>query len=133
MPGPGLPCAGPSTRGRRGYRHVTSRSAIGATGCVDPAKVPPAQRMVAACATAGVAARTGRRGSQGGAVDERTAMLSSGIALPYAETGCPGRSVPVVLVHGYVESWRYFEHVLHSLPESVHAFAPTQRGHRSVE
>jgi pimeloyl-ACP methyl ester carboxylesterase len=60
-------------------------------------------------------------------------MLPSGIALPYAETGGPGRSIPVVLVHAYVESWRYFEHVLRSLPESVHAFAPTQRGHRSVQ
>src|ERR1700712_2821577 len=66
------------------------------------------------------------------AVEERTARLPSGIALPYAEPGSPGRSVPVVLVHAYVESWRYFEHVLRSLPESVHAFAPTQRGHRSV-
>lgn len=68
-----------------------------------------------------------------GVVQERTAMLRSGITLPYAETGRPGRSVPVVLVHAYVESWRYFENVLRSLPESVHAFAPTQRGHRSVE
>ena len=73
------------------------------------------------------------RSFQVGAVQERTAMLRSGIALPYAETGSPGRSVPVVLVHAYVESWRYFEHVLRSLPESVHAFAPTQRGHRSVK
>jgi pimeloyl-ACP methyl ester carboxylesterase len=39
----------------------------------------------------------------------------------------------MVLVHAYVESWRYFEPVLRSLPSSVHAFAPTQRGHRSVE
>src|ERR1700712_1728249 len=67
------------------------------------------------------------------AVEERTARLPSGIALPYAEPGSPGRSVPVVLVHAYVESWRYFEPVLRSLPESVHAFAPTQRGHRSVD
>lgn len=68
-----------------------------------------------------------------GTVDERTAVLRSGVTLPYAETGSPGRSVPVVLVHAYVESWRYFEHLLRSLPDSIHAFAPTQRGHRSVE
>ena len=68
-----------------------------------------------------------------GAVEVRTAMLRSGVSLPYAETGRPGRLIPVVLVHAYVESWRYFEPVLRSLPESIHAFAPTQRGHRSVK
>jgi pimeloyl-ACP methyl ester carboxylesterase len=70
---------------------------------------------------------------QVGAVEERTAMLRSGVALPYAETGRAGRSIPVVMVHAYVESWRYFEHVLRALPESIHAFAPTQRGHRAVQ
>ena len=54
------------------------------------------------------------------------------LRLPYAETGRPGVSIPVVLVHAYVESWRYFEPVLRSMPPSIHAFAPTQRGHRSV-
>ncbi|MDQ3627766.1 MAG: alpha/beta hydrolase [Actinomycetota bacterium] len=67
------------------------------------------------------------------AIDERTATLHSGVALPYAETGMPGGSIPVVLVHAYVESWRYFEPVLRSLPPSIHAFVPTQRGHQSVE
>lgn len=67
------------------------------------------------------------------AIDERTATLSNGVVLPYAETGRPGDSIPVVLVHAYVESWRYFEPVLRSLPPSVHAFVPTQRGHRSVK
>lgn len=67
------------------------------------------------------------------AIDERTATLHSGVAMPYAETGRPGGSIPVVFVHAYVESWRYFEPVLRSLPPSIHAFAPTQRGHQSVE
>ncbi|MDX6325241.1 MAG: hypothetical protein QOK15_1595 [Nocardioidaceae bacterium] len=67
------------------------------------------------------------------AIDERTATLRSGVRLPYAETGEPGGSVPMVLVHAYVESWRYFEPVLQLLPPSIHAFAPTQRGHSSVE
>ncbi len=67
------------------------------------------------------------------AIDERTAALSNGVVLPYAETGRPGDSIPVVLVHAYVESWPYFEPVLRSLPPSVHAFVPTQRGHRSVK
>ncbi len=66
------------------------------------------------------------------AIEERTATLRSGIALPYAETGRPGGFLPVVFVHAFVESWRYFEPVLRSLPPSIYAVAPTQRGHHSV-
>jgi pimeloyl-ACP methyl ester carboxylesterase len=67
------------------------------------------------------------------AVEERVATLRSGVRLPYAETGRPGVSIPVVFVHAYVESWRYFEPVMRCLPPSIHTFAPTQRGHQSVE
>jgi pimeloyl-ACP methyl ester carboxylesterase len=67
------------------------------------------------------------------AIRERKASLHSGVVLPYAETGRPGSSTPVLFVHAFVESWRYFEPVLRSLPPSIHAFAPTQRGHRSVD
>jgi len=67
------------------------------------------------------------------AIQERTATLHSGVRLPYAETGRPGVSIPVVFVHAYVESWRYFEPVMRCLPPSIHTFAPTQRGHQSVE
>lgn len=47
--------------------------------------------------------------------------------------GGPGRSIPVVLVHAYVETWKYYANVLRLLPESLHALAPTLRGHRSVQ
>ena len=67
------------------------------------------------------------------ALEERTATLPSGVRLPYAVSGRPGNSVPVVLVHAFVESWRYFEPVMRCLPPSIHACAPTQRGHESVE
>lgn len=67
------------------------------------------------------------------AIEERTATLYSGLRMPYAETGRPGGSIHVVFVHAYVESWRYFEPVLRSLPPLIHTFAPTQRGHQSVE
>ena len=67
------------------------------------------------------------------AIEERAATLRSGVRLPYAQTGNAGGSIPMVLVHAYAESWRYFEPVLRLLPASVHAFAPTLRGHRSVE
>ena len=70
-----------------------------------------------------------------GEIVERTAALRSGVRLPYAETGgagAPDGRAAVVLVHAFVESWRYFEAVLRALPARVHALAPTQRGHRSV-
>ena len=35
----------------------------------------------------------------------------------------------MVLVHAVGDSWRSFERVLGHLPESIHAFAPTLRGH----
>lgn len=54
------------------------------------------------------------------------------VELPYAERG-DRDGVPVVLLHGYVESWRSFELVLNRLPDWIHAFAPTLRGHPGAE
>ena len=54
--------------------------------------------------------------------------LPSGVTLPYAEQGDRSRTA-LVLVHALADSWRIFEPVLGSLPESIHALAPTQRGH----
>jgi non-heme chloroperoxidase len=54
--------------------------------------------------------------------------LPTGVMLQYVEQGDP-TGTPVVLLHGYTDSWRSFEFVLPSLPHAVHAFAPTQRGH----
>ncbi len=50
------------------------------------------------------------------------------MTLPYVEQGDPS-GVPVLLLHGFTDSWRSFERVLEHLPESIHAFALTQRGH----
>lgn len=61
-----------------------------------------------------------------------TAVLASGLTIPYAETG-NSAAKPVVFVHGYVESWRYFEVVLRHLPASLHGYAPTQRGHGDAD
>ena len=61
-------------------------------------------------------------------VTTRTVTLANGLHIPYAETSDP-TGVPVVFVHAYVESWRYFEGVLARLPASLHGYAPTQRGH----
>jgi len=56
------------------------------------------------------------------------AALRSGISLPYAEHGDPG-GIPVVLLHGLSDSHPCWEPILAHLPESVHAYAVTARGH----
>ncbi|HSG18149.1 MAG TPA: alpha/beta hydrolase [Anaerolineae bacterium] len=58
----------------------------------------------------------------------KSVELSSGVKLPYAEQEDPS-GIPLLLLHGYVDSWRSFELVLPSLPDSAHAIALTQRGH----
>ncbi len=54
--------------------------------------------------------------------------LPNQVKLPYVEQGDPS-GVPVLLVHGFADSRRSFEPVLPHLPNSIHAFALTQRGH----
>jgi non-heme chloroperoxidase len=58
----------------------------------------------------------------------RSVELPGRVTLPYVEQGDPS-GVPVVLLHGFLDSRRSFEPVLCHLPESIHAFALTQRGH----
>jgi non-heme chloroperoxidase len=59
---------------------------------------------------------------------ERSVELPGQIKLPYVEQGDPS-GIPVVLLHAIADSWRSFEPVLSDLPESIYAFAVTQRGH----
>jgi pimeloyl-ACP methyl ester carboxylesterase len=54
--------------------------------------------------------------------------LLTRVRLSYVEQGDPF-GVPVLLLPGLGDSWRSFEPVLRHLPESIHAFALTQRGH----
>jgi hypothetical protein len=68
------------------------------------------------------------RGS-GVALSMRDLELPSGIGLPFVEQG-DRSGVPVLLVHGYTDSWRSSEGVLAHLPGSVRALALTQRGPR---
>ena len=50
------------------------------------------------------------------------------VKLPYVEQGDPS-GIPVLLLHGFAGSWRAFELMLSHLPHSIHAVAPTLRGH----
>lgn len=54
--------------------------------------------------------------------------LPNGVVLQYAEQG-EKAGIPIVFIHGLSDSWRSFERVLPSLPESVHAYTVTLRGH----
>lgn len=58
--------------------------------------------------------------------------LPNEIKLPYVEQGDPS-GVPVLLLHGYPDSWRSFEPVLPHLAQSIHGLALTQRGHGGAD
>ncbi|MCR4394440.1 MAG: alpha/beta hydrolase [Dehalococcoidales bacterium] len=58
----------------------------------------------------------------------KTLVIHDQIALQYVEKG-DFHGIPLILLHGYADSWRSFEPVLHHLHSSIHAFALTQRGH----
>jgi pimeloyl-ACP methyl ester carboxylesterase len=54
------------------------------------------------------------------------------IVVPYVEQGDPS-GVPMLLLHGFTDSWHSFERVLPHLSQTVHAFALTQRGHGDAD
>jgi pimeloyl-ACP methyl ester carboxylesterase len=54
--------------------------------------------------------------------------LSTDVRLQYAEQG-PADGEPVVLLHGFTDSWFSFSRALQAFPSSWHAFAVSQRGH----
>jgi pimeloyl-ACP methyl ester carboxylesterase len=54
--------------------------------------------------------------------------LPNKVKLPYIEQ-CNSSGFPLILLHGYADSWRSFERVLPYLPDSIRTFAITQRGH----
>jgi pimeloyl-ACP methyl ester carboxylesterase len=58
----------------------------------------------------------------------KSVELPNQVKLPYVEQGDP-LGVPVLLLHAIADSWHSFEPVLAHLPNSIHAFALTQRGH----
>jgi pimeloyl-ACP methyl ester carboxylesterase len=58
----------------------------------------------------------------------KSIKLPNQIELQYVEQGNPS-GIPLILLHGITDSWRSFELILPHLPESIHAFALSQRGH----
>lgn len=58
----------------------------------------------------------------------KQAELANGLRLSYAEQGADC-GTPLILLPGIADSWRIFGPLLAELPESVHVFALSQRGH----
>lgn len=62
----------------------------------------------------------------------KTVKLANGLNLQYAEQGDKS-GVPMILLHGYSDSWRSFELMMPHLPKSIRAFAISQRGHGDTD
>jgi non-heme chloroperoxidase len=62
------------------------------------------------------------------ALETHSIELSDDVTLQYVEQG-DAAGVPVLFLHGISDSWHSFELVLPHLPETIRAFALTQRGH----
>lgn len=58
----------------------------------------------------------------------KSAELANVLRLSYAEQGA-NRGTPLILLPGIADSWRIFEPLLAELPENVHVFALSPRGH----
>jgi pimeloyl-ACP methyl ester carboxylesterase len=58
--------------------------------------------------------------------------LATGVRVPYGEQG-DADGVPVVFLHPYADSPRFFELALPYLPAGIHAYLPTQRGHGDAD
>lgn len=58
---------------------------------------------------------------------EQSIRLPSGATLRYVEQG-PSDATPLILLHGFPDSWLSYETVLANLPSTIHAIALSQRG-----
>ena len=62
----------------------------------------------------------------------KSVRLSTGVSVQYVEQG-DVNGTPVIFLHGITDSWHSFELVLPELPQFMHAFAISQRGHGDSE
>lgn len=62
------------------------------------------------------------------AIRSRTVVLASGVGLDYVEQG-DRDGLPLILLHGYTDSWRSFQPLLATLPTNLRVIAVSQRGH----
>jgi len=55
-------------------------------------------------------------------------QLKTGVRLRYAEQGNP-KGEPVILLHGYSDSWFSYSRILPLIDKKYHVYVPDQRGH----
>jgi non-heme chloroperoxidase len=65
-------------------------------------------------------------------VESSHVTIRAGIKIPFVEHGARD-GIPVVMLHGYTDSWRSFDPVLPLLPLSIRAIALSQRGHGDAD
>ena len=58
----------------------------------------------------------------------KSGEIPNRMKVPYVKQGDPS-GLSILLLHRFTDSWHSFERVLPYLPQSVHAFALTHRGH----
>jgi pimeloyl-ACP methyl ester carboxylesterase/sterol desaturase/sphingolipid hydroxylase (fatty acid hydroxylase superfamily) len=61
-------------------------------------------------------------------LSEKSIRLSTGVIINYVESGKQGKT-PVILLHGYTDSWRSFEKVIPKFSKEYYIVALTHRGH----
>jgi pimeloyl-ACP methyl ester carboxylesterase len=66
------------------------------------------------------------------AIEFKEIHLRTGVRLRYAETG-PRNGPPLLLLHGYSDSWFSFSPVLGLMPADLRLIIPDQRGHGDSE
>jgi non-heme chloroperoxidase len=65
-------------------------------------------------------------------LSEQAIRLPNGVTLRYVEQG-PAGAIPIILLHGFPDSWRSYETVMAHLPPSIRVIAPSQRGFGSSD
>src|SRR5712692_1318595 len=120
----------------RPLRHITVQDQP-----VVPADAPSLNRCVPTGTTVPIEAKRARRGAPGTVVSRTDKMRgmaithrtvqTNGIDLHVAEAGT---GPPVILCHGFPESWYSWRHQLPALADAgFHAIAPDQRGYGSSD
>ncbi len=96
-----------------------------------PEKIIKWRRGVSVCMLL-IAATMAAAGEKDPAPVVKSIQLPNRLKLEYVEHG-DRAGIPVILLHGYTDSWHSYELVLPHLPKSMRAFAISQRGHGDSE
>jgi pimeloyl-ACP methyl ester carboxylesterase/tetratricopeptide (TPR) repeat protein len=85
-------------------------------------------KVAADAPAAAVKVTAASAGHEHGGTNLQSVQLANGIKLSYAEDGDPS-APPVVLLHGWSDSWFSFSPVLSELAKVAHVYSVSMRGH----